>query len=150
MSEVHIRPFHITSLISDSGAVDVYLVKDYHGNITFSHRIQQPSSSQGEITQLAYSPDGYALFVASQKGWYLWSVYGALLASSFTHDAAVPSTPTANGIRNPEEYMNGVLQCCWASNGLSITTITGGSRLLYSLHLARSAITTCYNPVYLR
>ena len=95
-----------------------------------------------------YSPDGYALFVASEQGWYLWSVYGHLLATSSTLDQSqLSAVPLANGARSYEGYMDGVLDCCWGGSSLSVILLGHDSRLLYSLPLARSAVTSCYNPV---
>jgi hypothetical protein len=93
-----------------------------------------------------YSPDGYALFVGSKEGWCLWSVYGHLLASSSLFDRA-PSAPIANGVVTSEGFMDGVMDCCWTTSGLSLLMLGRGERLLYSLPFSRSAVTTCYNPV---
>src|SRR4030095_15342974 len=132
-----------------SGAIDVYVAKDYSGNIPFSHRIGHPrDGSPSVVTQLMFSLDGYVLFVASERGWHLWSVYGHLLASSTMLDHSQNSvTPTMNGARSSEGYMDGVLDCCWGWSGLSLILLGHDSRLLYSLPLCRSAVTICYNPV---
>lgn len=91
-----------------------------------------------------YSADGYVLFVASEQGWYLWSVYGHLLAtSSILDQSQLSAAPLANGPRSYE----GVVDCCWGWSGLSVILLGHDSRRLCSLPLARSAVTSCYNPV---
>lgn len=132
-----------------SGTINVYVAKDYSGNIPFSHRILNPQkASTSFITQMMYSPDGYALFVASEQGWYLWSVYGHLLAASNMFDKSqLSAPPLVNGPRSYEGYMHGVLDCCWGWSGLSVILLGHDSRLLYSLPLTRSSVTSCYNPV---
>lgn len=132
----------------------MYVAKDYSGNIQYSHRIvhqqERSASNKGRlgIRQLMFSADGYVLFVASELGWDLWSVYGHLLASSNLLERSVVSAiPTLNGIPRYEGYMEGIVDCCWAGSGLSLMLLGRNSRSLYSLPLARSAVTTCYNPV---
>lgn len=140
-------------LTATSGAIDVYVAKDYSGHMLFSHRIvpleqdTTVSSSKQHVTQLMYSPDGYVLFVATDAGWFLWSVYGHLLASSLPSDRAAQSTPLTNGLTTPEGYMGGVTDCCWMLSGLHVILLGSGTRTLYSLPFCRSAATTCYNPV---
>ena len=70
------------------GRVEVYTVKDYAGNVPFSHRHQNQSSlmTTGQISQLVYSTDGYCLFVGYEKGWSMYSVYGKPLGSSYGSD----------------------------------------------------------------
>jgi len=77
-------------------------------------------------------------------------VYGHLLASSsLLEQSQLSATPLVNGARSSESYMDGVLDCCWGWSGLSAILLDRDSRLLYSLPLARSAVTSCYNPVLL-
>lgn len=130
----------------------MYVAKDYTGNISFSHRISQlygESTKTFTLEQLSllFSPDGYALFGASYHGWSLWSVYGHLLASSFLEQSTLPVTPLDN-VTSLQHSMDGVLDCCWASSGLGIILLGRDSRSFYMLPLARSAVTTCYNPVF--
>jgi hypothetical protein len=133
----------------------VYVAKDYSGNIPFSYRIPCPkqesgnSIANGRITSLTFSPDGYALFVGSDVGWHLWSVYGHLLSSSFLLDRAVRHpTDVSNGTLL-EAYMDGVRDCCWAWSGLTLMILANETRCFYTLPFARSAVTTCYNSVIL-
>jgi RAB6A-GEF complex partner protein 1 len=130
----------------------VYVAKDYAGNISFSHRISHPQAepvqtSTSHRLNLLFSPDGYALFAASHYGWSLWSVYGHLLASSSLERSTLSSAST-NNVTSAEHSMNKALDCCWTSSGLGIIFLGTDSRSLYMLPLARSAVTTCYNPVF--
>src|ERR1700738_75536 len=96
-----------------SGAIDVYLAKDYTGNIPLSHRISPPEPELGKpipqrsISTLLFSPDGYALFVGWEIGWFLWSVYGHLLSSSFFLDQPSTPAPLPEGALRVEGYMQG-------------------------------------------
>jgi hypothetical protein len=99
-----------------------------------------------------YSSDGYALFVASTTGWHLWSVYGRLLASNISREHAREHSsalldPTINGVTSHSLEMHGVIDCCWASSGLSVIALSQDMRSIFSLPFAKSAVTTCYNPV---
>lgn len=142
--------FSLIAVACESGAIDVYVAKDYSGNIPFSHRILPPREEyrpDSRVTQLAYSPDGYALFVGTTSGWYLWSVYGHLLASSFIFNISTSNPGESNGSSTSGGYVDGVLDCCWAATGLHLLALAQGSPLLYSLPFARSVVTSCYNPV---
>lgn len=137
-----------------SGAIDVYVAKDYSGNIPFSYQIPSPEQESGQsivnwkITRLMFSPDGYVLFAASEAGWHLWSVYGHLLSSNFLLDrTALHSTEISNKTLS-EGFMDGVRDCCWAWSGLTLILLANQNRCFYTLPLSRSAATTCYNPVF--
>jgi len=88
------------------------------------------------------------LFVGTTSGWYLWSVYGHLLASSFVFNMPTPKPDESNG-SSPSGggYVDGVVDCCWAATGLHLIALAQDSSLLYSLPFARSVVTSCYNPV---
>jgi hypothetical protein len=131
----------------------VYVAKDYAGNIPLSHRIPPPETESSKtvllrsITSLLFSPDGYSLFVGWEIGWYLWSVYGHLLSSSVFLDP--PATPAllSKSTSGPEGYMEGIQDCCWTMSGMNLLMLSRGTRSLYSLPFAKSAATSCYNPV---
>jgi hypothetical protein len=136
-----------------SGAVNVYVAKDYSGNISFSYRIPRPEKDYGHsavkrrITKLIFSPDGYALFVASEVGWQLRSVYGHLLSSNYLLDRSGPESVDINEDSPLEAYMNGIRDCCWTWSGLSLIVLATENRCFYSLPFSRNAVTTCFNPV---
>jgi hypothetical protein len=136
-----------------SGAIDVYVAKDYAGNIHFSYRIPCPRQDSGSlavngrITQIMFSPDGYALFVGSEVGWHLWSVYGHSLSSSFLLDRTGRQFKDQTEVTAVEGYMDGVRDCCWAWSGLSLIILANEASCFYTLPFSRSAATTCYNPV---
>jgi hypothetical protein len=94
-----------------------------------------------------YSPDGHALFVTTERGWYLWSVYGHLLASNHLLERSIGSIHEANGFPSSDRYMDGLRDCCWAWSGLGAILLGLNTRSLYLLPFARSAVTNCYNPV---
>ena len=149
--------FSLLSVGCESGTVFTYTVRDYHGHIIFSHRVERPPSfylrtpsleatefgkksvakAIGKVTAFALSPDGYACFVGYDDGWALWSVYGRLLSSSFL--AEDPG-------RGADDGLTGVESACWNSSGLSILILFKGQRALHSLELARTAVPGCFSP----
>ncbi|CAL8583385.1 WD40 repeat protein [Xanthoria parietina] len=86
--------FSMLAIGSTGGEIHVYTARDYAGSIPLSHKIPSPASSSttGQITCLAYSPDGYGLVAAYEHGWALWSVYGKPGASSFGADPNISRT----------------------------------------------------------
>ena len=148
MQRVRIQNTKVSDSNSNRGIVLVYVVKDYCGNVGFSHRITLPHQTgefplaANEITRLTFSHDGYALLVVTQNNWYLWSVYGHFLASG--------------GAADTKDVLNGALaesnaalisDCCWGWSGLSLIIAEGNSRSLQSINLARNVVTQCYNNV---
>lgn len=127
------------------GCIDVYVVKDYSGNVGFSHRINLPLAEPPatyKINRLTFSNDGYVLLAVSQEHWYLWSVYGHLLASG----GAADSKSVLNGA-STETSTAVIADCCWGWSNLNIIIAKGNSRFLQSINLARNAVTQCYNTV---
>ncbi|KAK3053339.1 WD40 repeat protein [Extremus antarcticus] len=124
-----------------NGGIDVYIVKDYMGNIPFSHklRLSVSASSAGKLTFLSYSPDGYCLFAGYESGWAMWSVYGKSLANSFSIDRSVSA---ANG----EEWLLGVKSGFWTGGGCELVLIGLADDRLWALDIARNALTGCYSP----
>ncbi|KAK3069095.1 WD40 repeat protein [Teratosphaeriaceae sp. CCFEE 6253] len=118
--------------------VDVYTVKDYNGNVPFSHghQSQATSSMTGQITHLAYSPDGHCLFVGYESGWTMWSVYGKLLASSLGVDRSL-SKP------NDETWLHGVRSAFWLGGGCELALLAAHDDRIWLLEMARSAGSTC-------
>jgi hypothetical protein len=70
-----------------------------------------------------------------------------LLSSSIFLDP--PATPAllSKSTSSPEGYMEGIQDCCWTMSGMNLLMLSRGTRSLYSLPFARSAATSCYNPV---
>ena len=133
--------FSLIAVGSANGQIDVYIVKDYTGNIPLSHqlRLQNSPSTSGKLTFLSYSPDGYCLFAGFEKGWAMWSVYGKPGASSFGSDNAVSKA-------NDETWLQGVKDGFWAGGGCEIVLLGMYDDRLWVLEVARSTITSCHSP----
>ncbi|KAK0765313.1 hypothetical protein N5P37_001239 [Trichoderma harzianum] len=132
--------FSLIAVGCSDGAIHVYSVRDYEGNIVYSHAHRMPfsTSTAGSFTTLTYSPDGYCLFAGFEKGWSTWSMFGKLGSNSF---GAEPSISTLNG----EHWLSGVKGAVWASGGSEILLIGRRHEAVWSLEMARNAITGCYN-----
>lgn len=133
--------FSLIAVGAASGDIDVYIVKDYVGNIPLSHKHTLPisSSATGKLTVLSYSPDGYCLFVGYEKGWAMWSVYGKPGASSFSTDRQY-SQATA------EHWLHGVREAFWVGGGCELFLLDAEGNSIWTLDVARSAATACYIP----
>ncbi|PHH91564.1 hypothetical protein CDD83_11215 [Cordyceps sp. RAO-2017] len=132
--------FSLIAVGCSDGTVHVYSVKDYAGNITHSHthRIPVSTASAGTFTELTYSPDGYCLFAGCDKGWAMWSMFGKLGSNSFGADEAASSG-------NAEQWLAGVAAAAWIGGGSEILLIGPLHEAVWSLEMAKSAITGCYN-----
>ncbi|KAK4959381.1 WD40 repeat protein [Elasticomyces elasticus] len=131
--------FSLIAVGTASGNVEIYTVKNYSGNIPLSHKhmLQTSFATSGRLTSLAYSPDGYALFVGYERGWALWSVYGKALASSWSCDRAMAKT-------NREAWLtHGVRDAFWLGGGCELAILSYRNDRIWILEVARSAATTC-------
>lgn len=133
--------FSLIAVGAANGDIDVYVVKDYVGNIPLSHKLSLPISSTitGKLTVLGYSPDGYCLFAGYEKGWAMWSVYGKPGASSFGTDRQY-SQATA------EHWLHGVKDAFWVGGGCELFLLDAEGNSIWTLDMARSAATACYIP----
>ena len=136
--------FSLLAVGCASGQVYVYTARDYAGSVPLSHKLEPPASlaTTGAITALAFSPDGYGLFVGYARGWVLWSVFGQMGGSSFAADTALAR---AHG----ERWLLGVQDAVWIAGGAEIVFTTPGDRRIGVLELARSAVTGCFGPANL-
>src|SRR5690606_31333764 len=126
-----------------SSGIFIYKARDHTAKAPLSHTLASPSSNTGQITALAWSPDGYILLVGYERGWALYSVFGRLGAHSFTAEAKYTA-------KNPgDAYLTGVLSASWLSSGQELLILTPSSSQFYVLEMARSAITTCFTPANL-
>ncbi|PNY27106.1 Casein kinase II subunit beta-2 [Tolypocladium capitatum] len=132
--------FSLIALGCSDGTVHVYSVRDYAGNIARSHTQKMPVSTSvtGSFTNLSYSPDGYCLFAGFEKGWATWSMFGKLGSNSFGADEAISSG-------NGEEWLNGVTGASWVGGGSEILLIGPKHEAVWSLEMAKNAVTGCYN-----
>ncbi|KAF2484451.1 RIC1-domain-containing protein [Neohortaea acidophila] len=124
--------------------IDVYAVKDYTGNIPLSHklRLSVPHTSSGGLLCLSYSPDGYCLFAGYEKGWATWSVYGQAGASSFMQGREA-------SMSTDEPYRRSAKDVFWIGGGCELMLLPKDDDRLWSLQMARSAITGCFNSASL-
>ncbi|CAK4031574.1 related to DUF1339 domain [Lecanosticta acicola] len=124
-----------------NGEIDVYVVKDYTGNIPFSHKLRLPvgKSTTGRLTCLAYSPDGYCLFAGYERGWALWSVYGKPGANTFSIDRA-----QAEG--NRENWLRGVKSAFWLGGGCELALLPIADNQVWILDIARNSTAACFSP----
>jgi WD40 repeat protein len=132
--------FSLIAVGCSDGAVQVYSVRDYAGNIPHSHthKIPVSVSSSGTFTTLNYSPDGYCLFAGFEKGWSTWSMFGKLGSNSFGGEG---SLSRANG----EEWLTGVTAAHWIGGGSEILMIGRQHEAVWSLEMAKNAVTGCYS-----
>ena len=133
--------FSLIAVGCANGNIDVYAVKDYVGNIPLSHRLSLPLSlgTTGKLTALSYSPDGYCLFAGYEKGWATWSMYGKPGANSFGIDQHY-SGATSEG------WLHGVRDCFWIGGGCELAILDLAGESIWTLEMARSAISGCYSP----
>ena len=119
--------------------IDIYMARDYAGNIPLSHKQQHSVSvaTSGNITFLSYSPDGYCLFVGYERGWATFSVFGKPESTSFTSNRDIAGS-------NNEGWLFGVKEGIWIGGGSEILLVGQNDYRLWILEMARSAITGCY------
>ncbi|KAK2611043.1 hypothetical protein N8I77_004425 [Diaporthe amygdali] len=132
--------FSLIALGCEDGAIRVYTVRDYSGNVPSSHihRLSVSDSHSGSLTTLSYSPDGYCLFAGYEKGWATWSVYGKPLSSSFGVDQHLVSS-------HDEHWISGIKDASWLGGGSEILLVGQQHEALWLLEMARSAVTGCYS-----
>lgn len=133
--------FSLVAVGCCNGEIDVYLVKNYLGNIPYSHKMQSTVSSavSGKLNVLSYSPDGYALFAGYENGWVIWSVYGKIVASAFgAQDRALTEA-------NDEQWLQGIKDCFWIGGGCDLVLLGNKDDRLWTLDITRSAVTGCFS-----
>ncbi|KAK5114904.1 hypothetical protein LTR62_002063 [Meristemomyces frigidus] len=133
--------FSLIAVGISTGHIEVYIVKDYSGNIPLSHhhQISFAASTTGALVNLSYSPDGHCLFVGYEKGWATWSVYGTALASSFAADVKLTKT-------NQERWLLGVKNAFWLAGGCEMAITTPGDDRVWVVEYARGAGAGCLSP----
>lgn len=133
--------FSLVAVATADGNICVYSARDYAGNIPRSHVHANPvtSRSSGAPTTLAYSPDGYCLFVGYEKGWSTWSVFGKTGGQGFHPD------PTMT-VANKEHWLEGITEASWIGGACEILLVGRESDSIWMLEMARSAVTGCYSP----
>ncbi|KAF2161822.1 hypothetical protein M409DRAFT_69616 [Zasmidium cellare ATCC 36951] len=133
--------FSLISVGCANGQVDVYIVKDYTGNIPFSHklRLQVGPTTTGHLSFLAYSPDGYCLLAGYEKGWAIWTVYGKICATSF-------GTDRSQALANDEPWIEGIKNAFWVGGGSELALLPVADNRLWFLDMARNAATGCFSP----
>ena len=136
--------FSLLAVGCAGGQVRVYTARDYAGSVPLSHTLAPPASltTTGAITALAFSPDGYGLFVGYARGWVLWSVFGAPGAHSFGADAPLAA---AHG----ERWLQGVRDAVWIAGGAALLFTMPDDHRVGRLELARSAVPGCFGPANL-
>ncbi|KAL8669805.1 MAG: hypothetical protein Q9168_005624 [Polycauliona sp. 1 TL-2023] len=122
------------------GEVHIYTARDYAGSIPLSHKISSPASlsTTGQITSLAYSPDGYGFVAGYKHGWALWSVYGKQGASSFNADTNMSRT-------NDECWLMSVSTVSWVNAGSELLLTSANDSRIWMVEMAKSAVTTCFS-----
>lgn len=132
--------FSLIAVGCSDGAVHVYSVKDYAGNIkrSYTHLVPVSTVAAGAFTTLTYSPDGYCLFAGCERGWSTWSMFGKLGSHSFGTDEAASG---ANG----QGWLAGVTSASWIGGGSEVLLVGPGHEAVWSLEMAKSAVTGCYN-----
>ncbi|KAK0932541.1 WD40 repeat protein [Friedmanniomyces endolithicus] len=131
--------FSLIAVGCADGRVDVYTVKDYSGNVPFSHKhhAQATLPPTGRLTRVEYSPDGYCLFIGYERGWNMFSVYGKALSSSFSSDRSLT-------VANDERWLyGGVREAFWLGGGCELAILPQRDDRLWILEILRSAATGC-------
>ncbi|KAI1421613.1 DUF1339 domain protein [Xylaria sp. FL1777] len=133
--------FSLIAVGCADGSIHVYSARDYAGTIPASHTHKAPvsPSKSGRLTTLSYSPDGYCLFAGYEKGWATWSVFGRSASNSFNADSSIAHT-------NEEGWLMGISDACWVGGACELLLIGLQSEVIWSLEMARSAVTGCYSP----
>lgn len=131
--------FSLIAIGCNNGSVQVYTARDYVGNIPASHTLKASVSrrTSGRLTCLTYSPDGYCLFAGYENGWATWSVFGKAGATSFGSDAQTSK-------QHEESWLQGVREAAWLGGGSEILILGHRDDRIWSLEMARSAITGCF------
>lgn len=131
--------FSLIAVGCADGTIHVYTARDYVGNIPSSHvhKVLVSSQFSGPLTCLAYSPDGYCLFAGYENGWAMWSVFGKPGATSFGVDRKISE-------EHDETWLEGVREATWFGGGSEILIIGQHDDRIWTLEMARSAITGCY------
>lgn len=130
--------FSLLAVGCASGDIHVYTVRDYTGNIPISHKLRPNVASPGNLTVLAYSPDGYCLFAGYERGWAIWSVYGKPGATSFATDRSLSET-------NSEGWLLGIRDAFWIGGGAELLLLGNNDNRIFVLEMARSGITGCFS-----
>lgn len=135
--------FSLVAVALSDGSVMCYTAKDYIGNIPHSHTLKTGVSgaTTGDIVSLEWSPDGYCLFVAYEKGWATWSVYGREGASTF-------HCSPEHAQSNNDDWLLKIRTATWISHGAEII-ITSGTLDIFVLEFCRSSATSCLSPANL-
>ncbi|RYP64283.1 hypothetical protein DL771_008842 [Monosporascus sp. 5C6A] len=133
--------FSLIAVGCADGTIHVYSVKDYAGNIPPSHVHNNPvtPATSGSLMTLSYSPDGYCLFAGYGNGWATWSVFGKSASQSFSADPALTAV-------NNETWLAGIIDASWLGGACEILLVSHQSDAIWSLEMARSAVTGCYSP----
>lgn len=121
------------------GSIQIYTARDYVGNIPASHahKLSVSAKSAGALTCLAYSPDGYCLFAGYENGWATWSVFGKPGVNCFGIDRKISA-------EQEDGWLDGVREAAWLGGGSEILIIGQNDNRLWTVEMARSAITGCY------
>lgn len=133
--------FSLIAVGCADGCIHVYSARDYAGNIppSHTHKATISPNQSGRLTTLTYSPDGYCLFAGYEKGWATWSVFGKYASNSFTADRSV-------ALNNEEGWLIGIADASWVGGASELLLIGHESEAIWSLEMARSAVTGCYSP----
>ncbi|KAI0421234.1 DUF1339 domain protein [Xylaria grammica] len=133
--------FSLIAVGCADGSIHVYSARDYAGTIPPSHvhKATVSPNQSGRLTTLSYSPDGYCLFAGYEKGWATWSVFGKSASNSFNADSSIAHI-------NEEGWLTGLTDACWVGGACELLVIGRQSEAIWSLEMARSAVTGCYSP----
>ncbi|TGJ80004.1 hypothetical protein E0Z10_g8760 [Xylaria hypoxylon] len=133
--------FSLIAVGCADGTIHVYSARDYAGTIPPSHvhKATVSPNQSGRLTTLSYSPDGYCLFAGYEKGWATWSVFGKSASNSFNADSSIAHV-------NEEDWLTGLAGACWVGGACELLLIGRQSEAIWSLEMARSAVTGCYSP----
>jgi hypothetical protein len=101
----------------------------------------------GEVKAVAWSDDGYALAVAWERGWSVWSTYGKLMCSSLTEgwDLASPGFS--------DLFMHGAAAAFWVPGNTELFLLhipaddaVSTDQQLFAISFAKSAVAGQHSP----
>ncbi|KAK9450529.1 RIC1-domain-containing protein [Limtongia smithiae] len=136
-TQLAINPrFSLIIVGTKGGHVHIYNVRDYKGHIPLLRTIKLPFTFFGDVTSVAWSPDGYAVFVGYKGGWAVYSVYGKLEAHSvLSEDDKSPREP----------WLQGIKDVLWTSNGGEIILVPYSSSNLWTMEFKKWSLSGNYN-----
>ncbi|WFD08571.1 WD40 repeat protein [Malassezia vespertilionis] len=134
--------FSLLALGLEDGRVVLFEFQSIAEKPAHSHTLALAQKT-GKVLSLAWTPDGYALFVGFERGLSVWSTFGHLLYHSFREDWDT-ATRTFR-----DAFMFGVRSAFWGPGGTElfvVSTSAESDALVYCIPFVKSASATQMVP----